>query len=284
MQVGKNYNFDELAEMWFQNHKHRITKATQDSYGYTLRALTNYFGERKIKDITAPDVEEMLRVMKAEGRSSSYLSSCRGMLYQIMDLAMDSGLIVYNPVRCADKMKHSPSAKREAFTPAEVDILMEKLPQNRIGWSIRLLLNTGMRPQELLALEPRHIAHDGSSVCVEQAVKMEKGTAVVGVPANENSYRTIPVPSHVQYCAVALRSTDLKYIWEERKKDHPCNPTYFRDRFKEALDSIEGVRTLLPYSCRYTYIHQMLTQGTDLKTIMKLTGHSTHELRVDRIF
>ena len=43
-------------------------------------------------------------------------------------------------------------------------LLMELLPDDRIGWSIRLMLGTGMRTQELLALEPRHIAADGSTI------------------------------------------------------------------------------------------------------------------------
>lgn len=223
-------------------------------------------------------MEEMLRNMKAEGRSHSYLSSCRGMLYQIMEKAEHHGLIRNNPVGIAEKTKHTAAKQKEAFTAEEVDILMEKLPQNRIGWSIRLLLSTGMRPQELLALEPRHIALDGSSICIEQAVKMEKGTAVVGEPANENGYRTVPVPDSVQSCAVALRSTDLKFVWEAKKTNHPCNPTYFRGQFKEALDAISGVRMLSPFCCRYTYINNMIAKGADLVTIQKLTGYSTKEM------
>lgn len=224
------------------------------------------------------DVEEMLSKMKAEGRSHSYLSSCRGMMYQIMENAEQHGLIHNNPVGTAEKTHHTAPKQKEAFTPEEADILMEKLPQNRIGWSIRLLLNTGMRPQELLALEPRHIALDGSSICIEQAVKMEKGTAVVGEPANENGYRTVPVLDSVRYCAVALRNTNLKFIWEAKKINHPCNPTYFRDQFKEALDVISGVRILSPFCCRYTYINKMIAQGEELHTIQKLTGYSTKEM------
>ena len=41
---------------------------------------------------------------------------------------------------------------------------MAELPEDRIGWSIRLLLGTGMRTQELLALEPRHVTEDGSLI------------------------------------------------------------------------------------------------------------------------
>ena len=39
--------------------------------------------------------------------------------------------------------------RKEAFTTEEVKLLMEKLPEDRMGMSIRLLLGTGMRSQEL---------------------------------------------------------------------------------------------------------------------------------------
>lgn len=141
-------------------------------------------------------------------------------------------LIRKNPVRFAEKMRNrEPIKRKDAFTTEQVAILMEKLPEDRMGLSIRLMLGTGMRTQEILALEPRHIEPDGSVIRIEQAINMYKGTGVVGTPKSRDSYRSIPVPESLRYCAIALRNTDKKFIWEVRKKDCPCNPTHFRDQF-----------------------------------------------------
>lgn len=51
---------------------------------------------------------------------------------------------------------------------------MKVLPDDRMGLSIRLLLGTGMRMQELLALEPQFIEEDGSVIHIRQAVKVVK--------------------------------------------------------------------------------------------------------------
>ena len=107
-----------------------------------------------------------------------------------------------------------PIKRKDAFTTEQVAILMEKLPEDRIGLSIRLMLGTGMRTQEILALEPRHIEPDGSVIHVEQAINMLKVTAVVGTPKSRDSYRDVPVPESVRACAVKLRTTDCKYVWE----------------------------------------------------------------------
>lgn len=277
--LDSNYTFEEWADIWFESHKDNITPTTQDHYRYTLRYLKEAFPRTFIRDIRPFDIETLLKRIRREGRSISHLTQCRGMMYQIMHKAEANDLIRKNPVRFAEKMRYREEPKRkEAFTAEEVSILLEKLPQNRIGWSIRLLLGTGMRSQELLALEPRHIEPDGSLIRIEQAINMQKGTAVVGTTKSKDSYRQIPVPENLRYCAICLRDTDRTYIWESRKVNSPCNPSHFRDQFKNALDSIPDVRTLTPHSCRHTYVSQMQALGVDLSTIQSIVGHADTDM------
>ena len=275
IEVDVVYYFDEWADLWFESHKDNVSPTTQEHYRYTLRTLKAEFSRKKIRDIKPFDIEVMLKKLHREGRSPSTLAQCRGMMYQIMNKAEANDLVRKNPVRFAEKMRYREAPKRkEAFTAEEVAIMMERLPKDRAGLSIRLLLGTGMRSQELLALEPRHIEPDGSVIHIEQAINLHKGTAVVGVPKSRDSYRSIPVPQSLRWCAVALRQTDKKFIWEARKRDNPCNPSYFRDQFRIALEAVPEVRQLAPHSCRHTYVSQMQALGVDLSTIQSIVGHA----------
>ena len=284
--LKKEYTFTEWSNLWYENHKDEITPTTQEHYKYTLRILQDYFGKKPISEFLAHDIETFLKVTRKDGRSDSYLSTCRGLLHQIFRKAAANRLIDHNPVALADKMKsREPLKKKEAFTADEVKLLMEKLPMDRIGMSIRLMLGTGMRGQEILALEPKHIEEDGSIIYIEQAINMVKGTAVVGQPKSRDSYRNIPVPPSLRECAKSLRDTDKMYIWEAGKADQPCNPSHFRDEFKKAIGKVEGVRVLTPHSCRHTYVSQMQALGVDLQTIQSIVGHADvdmtqHYLRV----
>ena len=271
---GQNLRFNDWAERWFDRHKDYIKPTTQEHYRYTLRILVDHFGKRKLSEIKAMDIEEFLMKLRRDGRSDSSLAHCRGMLYQIFQKAAANDLIVKNPVAFAEKMRKGPKTAKEAFTADEVRILLRELPEDKIGWSIRLMLCTGMRTQELLALELRHIAQDGSSIVIEQAVVMEKGTGVIGTPKSYDSYRTIPVPEIARYCARNLRATDKKFIWEVGKVDQPCNPSHFRTQFRKALEQIKGVRVLTPHCCRHTYVSQLVALGVDLKTIQSIVGHA----------
>ena len=271
---GEDIRFEDWADVWYENHRDNVKPTTQVHYQYTLRLLKDHFGRRRIAEIKAMDIEQFLKKLRKEGRSDSCLAHCRGMLYQIFNKAAANDIILKNPVAFADKMRKRPPKRKEAFTADEVRYLMENLPENKIGWSIRLMLATGMRTQELLGLEPRHIAKDGSYITIEQAVVLIRGTVVIGTPKSYDSYRTIPVPEMVQYCARLLRDTDKKFVWEAGKTDMPCNPSYFREQFKSVLESMEEVRVLTPHCCRHTYVSQMQALGVSIETIQSIVGHA----------
>ena len=272
--TGHDMRFEEWADIWYENHKENVSATTQEGYKYTLRILKDHFGRRKLAEIKTMDVEQFLRKLRKDGRASSYIAQCRGMLHQIMNKAVANDFLVKNPVAFAEKMRKQPPKEKEAFTADEMRILFRELPDDRIGWSIRLLLATGMRTQELLGLEPRHIAQDGSSINIAQALVRVKGSVAIGTPKSFDSYRTIPIPEMVRYCARNLRNTENKFIWEGGKPGMPCSSSHFRDQFKKALEKIEGVRVLTPHCCRHTFVSQMQALGVDIETIQNIVGHA----------
>ena len=272
--TGQDMRFGEWADVWYENHQDNIKPTTQEAYKYTLRILKDHFGRRMLAEIKAMDIEQFLKKLRKDGRAHSYIAQCRGMLYQIFNKAAANDIILKNPVAFADKMRKQPPREKDAFTADEMRILFRELPDDRIGWSIRLLLATGMRSQELLGLEPRHIAEDGSSISITQAVVRVKGTVAIGTPKSFDSYRTIPIPEMVRYCAKNLRDTENKFVWEAGKHGMPCTPSHFRDQFKKALEKIEGVRVLTPHCCRHTFVSQMQALGVDIETIQNIVGHA----------
>ena len=284
-----DYTFGDWANIWFDSHQDGISPTTREGYRYTLRILNRFFENKKIRTIKAFDVEIMLKTLQREGRSPSGLAQCRGMMYQIMNKAEANDLITKNPVRFAEKMRHTgPVQKKEAFTAEEMTCLMRELPFTKIGISMRLMLGTGMRTQEILALEPRHISEDGSVIQIRQAINMVKGTVMVGPPKSRDSYRDIPVPVNLQKYAITLREAGEQFVWESPKNPgQPVNPSYFRDQFKKTLEGIQGVRVLTPHCCRHTYVSQMQALGVDLATIQSIVGHADidmtkHYLHVQR--
>ena len=155
---------------------------------------------------------------------------------------------------------------------------MEDLPQDKTGHTIRLMLSTGMRTQEVLALELQHIEPDGSCIHIRQAVNMVKGRPYIGPPKTATSVRDVPVPPNVQPCAVFLREQAGKFVWESPIAGQPVNPSHFRDKYRNALFKVPGVRMLTPHSCRHTYVSQLQALGVDMETIQSMVGHADIEM------
>ena len=281
----RSYSFSEWSNEWFDVHKNKVSPVTQESYKYTLRILQNHFGSRKMTDIKAMEIDSFLYSLVEEGRSSTGVAQCKGMLFQIFNSAVANDIIPKNPAAYVEKLKRTKPKEKEAFSLKEINFMMEHLPHDRIGNSIRLLLGTGMRGQELLALQKQHIAEDGSHIIIKQAVVVVKGTVMIDDTKTPDSRRTVPVPQKLWETAVQLRNTGATYIWEEGKANTPCNPSHFRKEFKKALQNLGDVRLLTPHCCRHTYVSQLQARGVDLETIASLVGHTntkmtTHYLHV----
>ena len=69
--------------------------------------LKEGFYYRPLTVIRPIDIENFLKGMRRDGRSDSYISKARGMLYQIFQKAEANDLVRRNPVRLAEKMRAS---------------------------------------------------------------------------------------------------------------------------------------------------------------------------------
>jgi integrase len=282
----QKYTLGEFADIWYERHKKNISVTTQEHYKYILRTIKAHLGNRNLNDIEAFEVEDFLDTLEKEGKSDSYISGCRGMLTQIYKRAEAYRLVNWNPSQCAEKRKARGQVKpKDSFDMYEIQRMMEELPDTLIGWTIRIMLGTGMRPQEAIALEPRHIAVDGSWIKVEQAVVRDTGSARIGPPKTMKSRRVIPIPDFLRPCAMKMRDTDENYIWKSTKTPYPVNPSTFNAKFTACLKELDGVRVLTPHCCRVSYISHMERLGVTLDTVRKLAGHTTlkmteHYLRI----
>ena len=100
--------FEDWADTWFEGHKDNIAPTTQESYKYCLKMLKEGFYHRPLTVIRPIDIENFLKGMRRDGRSDSYISKARGMLYQIFQKAEANDLVRRNPVRLAEKIRDIP--------------------------------------------------------------------------------------------------------------------------------------------------------------------------------
>ena len=273
--------FNQWADTWYADYESQVQPSTYCNYQYTLKVLKNFFGTFCVEDIKPMDVNRFNDFMVSSAMSKSYINKCRAMLMQIFDAAEANEIISSNPARKSKAVRIFPTLeedavkKKDAFTDAEQVLLKNLLPDNMIGHTIRVMLGTGTRTQEILALLPSDIAEDGSTITISKAIKMVNGGPTLGPPKSRKGKRTIPVPADYRSDAIYLREHSGKpYIWTSRRENGLFDIGSFRRRYYTVLKGIAGVRALSPHCCRHTYISNLEKKGVPMEQIARLAGHS----------
>ena len=141
--------------------------------------------------------------------------------------------------------------------------------------TLSLLLGSGLRPQELLALQPKDIAENGSSVSVTKAIKMTDGVPYLGAPKSDRGRRTVPIPERYQADALYLRNnSNGPYVWTSQREGGLFDVGAFRKRYYRYMKNVSGVRPLSPHSFRHTYISSLEQKGVPMEQIARLAGHT----------
>ena len=276
---NREMTVSDWGEQWYGDYATQVQSSTYVGYRFTLDIIKMRMGKMKLCDVLPQDVTRVQNALAAEGRSLSQIRKVRTMLIQMFDSADDNGLVARNPARRAKTPKDkngtlsAPRQRKDAFTGEEIALLREQLPQDLLGHSIRFMLGTGLRVQELLALTSEDISEDGSTVTINKAVKTVNGRSRLGPPKSKSSYRTIPVPETYRTSARYLRTHGGKTaIWESKGEAYGVSA--FRQRYYRALAQIDGVRRLAPHCCRHTYVSELQAKGVSIELIAKLAGHT----------
>ena len=273
--------FDAWADAWYADYKSQVQPSTYCNYQYTLRVLKDYFGDTPIERIKPIDVNQFHDFLISSPMSKSYVTKCRAMLIQIFDAAEVNSIVNINAARKSKVIRITKNywdedeSKKDAFSDIELDLLRKYLPDNMIGHTILVMLSTGVRSQEILALLPEDIADDGSSITISKAIKMVDGVPCLGTTKSKKSRRVVPVPDDYREDALYLKHNAGKpYVWTSKRENGLYDVGAFRRRYYSAIKKIPGIRPLSPHCCRHTYISNLEKRGVPMEQIARLAGHS----------
>lgn len=143
--------FNDWADLWIARKQTTgIRPNTLAGYRSDLTHPRQAFGEYRIQDITEDQVEELIQLLGAQGKSKRTVGKMLGTLRSVFQMAMRKNVLRVNPAEDAEPIGR-PKRDRDALTSTELEAIRLAIVGD--PWEACWLLTlAGLRRSELLAL------------------------------------------------------------------------------------------------------------------------------------
>lgn len=306
----KNINLNEYIEYWLETYKfNKIEPSSYDKLERVYkRQIQGTIGKYKIGEITTKDVQALID-SHANPPNAKIKPLARSGLKRILHLlnpcykkAIEEGIVQYNP--CINVLLPIEDAiliktkEQFALTDSEMGALKNEAVKrykngryrHRNGLVILIMLNTGLRVGEMLALEWKDIDLGNRLLYINKTIQSN----VVNRDATINKktvdrlkkstktkagVRILPLNDVIISYFEELRKYDLQhnisspYICCTRVGTREVNRNLQRtlDKLQENID-VEGRITL--HTLRHSFGSALIRNGVDISVVSQLMGHS----------
>jgi integrase len=246
----------EWADEWFAASMPTLKAKTRHTYRSLLtRMVLPRFGNVTIAAVLPMTVGRWVADLTARVGPSQVRQAYR-LLSQIMDSAVDNGLIAVTPCRGV-KLPRLPEPDPTILTAKHVDRLVAELspPDDLL---VLVLAYGGLRIGEALCLRRRHIDLVDGRVMVAEAVTQLPGGPVIDTPKSHQR-RQLALPAFVVE-RLGLHLADLPdrdeaFLFpgrQQRTADRPQSYNGWKYRFDRAVERA-GLADLIPHDLRATH-------------------------------
>lgn len=278
----KRKTFKEYTENWMKTYKEVSCKGTTLS-GYWAMLKSHFypaFGSRVFCQITVQDLQEFLNAR--QHLSKKYLGDMVKFFGMISRAAIEDG-VVERDITASSKLTIPSDRKniREALELKDYFDVIDHLPKlkYRDRCFMSLILFTGLRRGEALALRWEDIDTKHGVIHVSQNVTYHGAVAHVGTPKTENGFRDVPVTQHLLSVLGEQKSGYI--ITASKNADKPvCHSTYAK-MWKQIRSAI-NVHNATPHIFRHTYLTILAGLNVDVKTLQAIAGHSDIQITMNR--
>jgi integrase len=276
----KTIRFDNWADEWLASLERK--KGTVDGYRDTMRWAKDAFGTTTVRKLSPVDVTRLNAKMREEGLSGSTRAKHLRVLSACLNSAVRHGYAGRNVVKhLPDGERPSPADRESEYLENdELQRLFAKLPEGLWRTFFLVLLKTGLRPGELVALQWGDIALAEGVIRVRR--RYRKGE--VDEPKSRLSRREVELKPEVV--------TLLGQWWDTMGKpgddalvfpgdNGHMEPWSYGWQLTKAIKAAKVPekgptgQPRAPYSFRHTYAKVCLESGASIYWLSRQMGHSS---------
>lgn len=273
--------FVEVSEIWLEEVKNTKKMSTYIKYNM----IYNKYLKDRFRNIPLYRITDVLVIEQISGPlSDSILKSIYCVLNQILKFASRRYSIVVSNLKKPDK--HIRSKPIAVITKKEQTKLLAVLHHKTdiFKLAVLLCLYTGLRLGELCALKWTDIDCQGGMLTVSRTAQRlpvegqkAKTALVVTEPKSEYSRRDIPLSLAILRLLGCFRH-GKEYIFGG---DKPMDPRTMQYHFKKILNEAD-LQNKNFHILRHTFATNCIENGTDVKSLSEILGHSDVQITLNR--
>lgn len=281
----KTSSMEAWAMRWAETYKKpTVSPSTyKNTYiNYIKNYIIPYFGVAAPKDITPADVQNFFNIHN--DLSSAVLDKIKKVLNQIFESAIDNDLCIKNPCRNIKLPPYKKKNEKHAYTQAQANMVKEYAKNHPFGMDIIILLETGIRRGELLALKWSDIDFQNNLMYVKKAVT---SSGEIGAPKSAAGVRVIPFSHELHDFLISKKPQKAdQYVIESKTGGYMQQNNWDkRHRMKFMEDMLQFYNNKIPaltaHELRHTFGTLLHARGVDIYTIQKVMGHSDIRVTAD---
>ena len=264
----------EIFNLYLDN-KRNVQPSTIARYESCFKTYFSKLADKKISQVTEYDIEQFIVHYLDKGLSAKEYGNIRTVLNGIFKLAKKLDLINFRISETLEDLNIThkdflpKQHKKQVLNTTEYLMITNYLINNLdlINLSILLMLKTGLRVGELVALTPDDIGrHDITVNKTEQRVRTDY--QVVERTKTEAGTRTVIVADQDLWI---LRELKLRRTFSKRIFDFTTNAV--RHRLENVCDKL-GIEKVSPHKLRKTYASRLFSAKVDEQFICSQMGHT----------
>ncbi len=248
----------EFLDRYIEDHmKIRMPRSWQIEMS-RIRCIQNAFGDQRIDQITASDIDAFLAGLHRNGLSTGSVNRYRSRLSSMMNRAIAWGYREGNPVRMVVRLKEEKLPDRY-LTPDEFQALLDICDEDLRAF-VHLATVTGMRRGELMALQWEDIDLESGYLVVRAAIsKTSEGRTV---PLNGEAREILRSFSNHHEGRVFLFKNFPRRRWERVIRDLGW------DRI-----NVPRLRKWRFHDLRHTCASWLVMADVPMSKVAKILGH-----------
>lgn len=262
--------FSEIADKWWTDVYDSLASQTLRGYKPAYERALGELGDAYVKDITPGDISAIFKRMALQGFTKKTISNQRIIYNQIFDYAVVAGEIQFNP--CASAKIPNNAKKSTVIKPASTQDEGRILSSDN-EWMFPLFaLLSGLRKQEILALQWKDIDFDENIISVTKAIEHVGQKPRIKSTKTESGVREVPLLDILKNRLLNKQGCPDSYIFSQNNGKSPLTENQFERAYKKYCSEV-GI-SCSSRQLRHSYATVAVEEDIAPKDLQNALGHA----------